>query len=500
MGVTQFCPVEPLPEVMAFVGRQHGLWIDGKSMPATSGETLAVYDPATGNVLTHVAAGGAQDIDSAVKAARRAFEGEWSHLRPTDRERMLIRLSELMEVHAEELAQIETLNQGKSIVYSRAIDVGHSIECMRYMAGWATKLTGETIDVSIPTPGVSYRAYSMRRPVGVVGAIVAWNFPLLLAVWKLAPALAAGCTVVLKPSEETPLTALRLAELCAEAGIPPGVLNVVTGLGAQAGAALSQHPELNKLAFTGSTEVGKLIGHAAVNSMAHFSLELGGKSPFIVLDDMDPAQAAQGAANAIFFNAGQVCVAGSRLYAHKKVFDRVVGDLTTIGSRLRLGAGLDPQSEMTPLVSKRHKERVCGYIELGREQGATFALGGDAPAEGGYFVPPTIMVDTNHSMRVVQEEIFGPVLVAMPYDDLDELVKKANDTAYGLAASIWSNDLTRVMRLIPRIHAGAIWVNTHGVIDANMSFGGMKQSGIGREMGRAGVEMYTDTQSVCIAY
>ncbi|HXH02029.1 MAG TPA: aldehyde dehydrogenase family protein [Candidatus Competibacteraceae bacterium] len=491
---------ELLPQVQAFLARRHGLHIAGQCVPARSGATLPVYNPAEGEVIAHVPAAAAADVDRAVAAARAAFTGAWSRLRPAEREKLLLRLAELIEAHGEELAQLETLNQGKSIVLSRLLEVGHSVEFCRYMAGWATKIEGSTLDLSIPIGG-PYRAFTVREPVGVVGAIIPWNFPLIMALWKIAPTLACGCTVVLKPAEETPLTALRLAELCLEAGIPAGVVNVVTGYGHEAGAALARHPGIDKVAFTGSTEVGKLIGQAALDNMTRFSLELGGKSPVIVLEDMDPAQAAAGAAGAIFFNQGQVCTAGSRLYVQRRRFAAVTEALAELAAGMRIGPGLDPANQINPLVSKRQQERVCGYIELGLAQGARTLCGGAAAVDGpGYFVRPTVLVDVAQNARVVQEEIFGPVVVAMPFDDLDEVAAKANDSAYGLGASIWSNDLRRVLGLIPKIKAGTIWVNSHNMIDPNMPFGGFKQSGIGREMGRAVLDLYTESKSVCIAY
>jgi len=333
----------------------------------------------------------------------------------------------------------------------------------------------------------------------VVGAIVPWNFPLAIALWKVAPALATGCTVVLKPSEETPLTALRLAELAIEAGFPPGVLNVVCGRGATAGAALASHPGIDKISFTGSTPVGRAIGHAAVDNMTRFTLELGGKSPMIVLEDADPEQAAQGAARAIFFNQGQVCTAGSRVYVQRKRFDDVVQRLAFAAEAMKIGSGFDPDTQLGPVVSKRHFERVMGYIDGAKAEGATAVTGGARALEGGYFVQPTVFVDTTESMRIVREEVFGPVLVAVPFDDVEDAIRQANDTPFGLAASVWSNNLSAVHRIVPRLQAGTVWINAHNVLDNALPLGGFKQSGQGRDLGRAAVESYTELKSVCMA-
>ncbi|CAG0958594.1 phenylacetaldehyde dehydrogenase [Burkholderiales bacterium] len=471
-------------------------WVD-----AADGARLDVHDPATGDVFAHVPAGGAADIDRAVRAARAAFEdGPWPATSPSGRERLLLALADRVEANAQELAEIESLDNGKSVMLARHVDMAMAVDFLRYMAGWATKIEGTTHDVSVPfMPQAKFFAWTRREPVGVVGAIIPWNFPLLMAAWKIGPALATGCTVVLKPAEETPLTALRLGELILEAGIPPGVVNIVTGLGETAGAALAAHPGVNKIAFTGSTAVGKLVQRAALENMTRVSLELGGKSPVIVLDDADPAQAAAGAAQAIFFNQGQVCTAGSRLYVQKKLFDRVVAELSAIAGKMKLGPGLDPASELGPLVSEVQMNRVCGYIDGGVGQGAKVATGGGRAGGKGYFVKPTVLVDARQDMRVVQEEIFGPVVVALPYDDVDDAVRLANDTPYGLGASIWSNDLARVHRMIPRIKAGTVWVNCHSMLDASLPFGGYKQSGIGREMGRAAIDLFTETKAVMMA-
>lgn len=489
-------------EASEFLARKsHLMLIDGKWVGAASGKTLDVVNPANETVLGSVPASGPEDVDAAVRAARRAFDsGPWHKMRPDQRQQLLLRLAELLEENGRAIAEIESLDNGKSAAMAHAVDVGLSVSYLRYMAGWATKIEGSTVDVSIPfMPQSEFVAYTRREPVGVVGAIVAWNFPLLLAAWKLGPALATGCTVVLKPAEQTPLSALFLGQLIQEAGYPDGVVNIVTGDGPSAGAPLTAHPGVNKITFTGSTEVGKLIGKAAMDNMARVTLELGGKSPVIVLDDCDPAVAAAGAAQAIYFNQGQVCCAGSRLYVHKKIFERVVADLADAAKGMKIGHGLDPATQIGPLVSQEQMERVCSYIQIGRDQGAEVVAGGARANPLGYFVQPTVMTQVNQKMRVVQEEIFGPVVVAMPYDDIDQVAAWANDTPYGLGASIWSNDLSKVHRLIPRIKAGTVWVNCHNMLDAAMPFGGFKQSGFGREMGRAALDAYLEQKSVMMA-
>jgi phenylacetaldehyde dehydrogenase len=369
------------------------------------------------------------------------------------------------------------------------------------MAGWCTKIEGTTFDISPRQPeGVRYHAFTRREPVGVVAGIVPWNFPHLMAVWKIAPALATGCTIILKPAEETPLTALLLGELILEAGFPSGVVNIVTGHGETAGAALVRHPGIDKVAFTGSTEVGKQIGVEALKNMTRVSLELGGKSPVLVLDDAGPDFIASGLIGGLFFNSGQQCVAGSRLYAPRARFEEIVGRIADYADFLKLGSPFDPNVHIGPLVSKAQQDRVLDYIESGRQDGAEVVVGGKSPPGSGFFVEPTVIVNTDHEMKIVREEIFGPVLVAMPYSDVDDLVAKANDTDYGLAASVWGQNISRVLELLPRIKAGTIWVNTHSILDANMPFGGFKMSGVGREHGRAAIEHYTESKTVCVAY
>ena len=481
----------------AFVGRAGKLLIDGQWVAARSGQTFDAIDPATESVICQLASGDKDDVDLAVRAARKAFEDSaWSRMRPVERERLMLRLADLIEANADELAQLESLDNGKLVFFARIVDVAGTVDFFRYMAGWATKIEGKTLDVSLGMPGEEYQAYTIRQPIGVVGQIVPWNFPLAMATWKLAPALAVGCTCVLKPAEQTSLTALRLGELIMEAGFPPGVVNIVTGMGETAGAALTQHPDVDKIAFTGSTPVGKLIGKTAMDTMKRVSLELGGKSPVIVAGDMEAAAAAAGAANAIFFNSGQVCTAGSRLYIQDKIYDQVVAGVAEIAKGTRLGAGHLPDSQMGPVVSAEQMERVLGYIEKGRAEGGEVVAGGARHGNQGYFVQPTVFAGCAPDATIVREEIFGPVVVATPFKSVDEIAAVANDTPFGLAASIWTNDLSLAHRLTRRLKAGTVWVNTHNVVDPNLPFGGFKQSGIGRENGAAAIDLYTETKTV----
>jgi phenylacetaldehyde dehydrogenase len=471
--------------------------IDGKWVQAKSGKTFEVQDPATEMLLANVAEGDAADVDAAVKAARKALDGPWGRISPSARGRIIHKIGDLILEHLDELAQLESLDNGKPFSVARVADVPLSADMFHYMSGWATKIEGKHIPLStLAAPG-QYLSYTRPEPIGVVGQIIPWNFPLLMAAWKLAPALATGCTAVLKVAEETPLSALKLGELLQEAGLPDGVVNIIPGFGETAGAALAAHPGVDKIAFTGSTEVGKLIVQAASRDLRKVSLELGGKSPNIILGDADIESAIAGATAGIFFNHGQCCNAGSRLFVQEKIFDKVAAGIAANAEKIRLGVGMDPDTEMGPLVSSVQHGRVNGYLKAGLEEGAR-ALTGGAPLNApGYFVKPTVLVDTHPDMKVVREEIFGPVLVATPFKEADDkLIAAANDTVYGLAAGVWSRDVAQAHRIANQIKAGTVWINCFHVFDSALPFGGYKQSGWGREMGQAVLSNYLETKAV----
>ena len=482
--------------VEAFTAAPRKLFINGQWADAASGKTFETPNPATGETLARVAEGDAEDINRAVRAARAAFDGPWSRMTPSERGRIIWRIGDLILAHTDELAQLESLDNGKPFAVAQAADVPLAADLFHYMAGWATKIEGNTINISVPyMPGANFHSYTLREPVGVVGQIIPWNFPLLMAAWKLGPALATGNCVVLKPAEQTPLTALRLAELIAEAGVPDGVVNVVTGFGETAGAALAAHDDVDKVAFTGSTEVGRLIVKAAAGNLKKVSLELGGKSPNIVFEDAVDG-AIEGAANAIFFNHGQCCVAGSRLYVHQSRFDEVVGGVAEIAKSIKLGSGMEAGTQMGPLVSEEQLQRVSSYLESGKAEGATAVVGGGRFGDRGFFIEPTVLTNTHGQMKVVREEIFGPVVVAAPFSDLDEIAAQANDTEYGLGAGIWTKDISKAHALAKKIRAGTVWINCYNVFDASLPFGGYKQSGWGREMGHEVLEAYTEVKAV----
>jgi phenylacetaldehyde dehydrogenase len=498
MQVTAEAPAAS-EKTRAFIGGTHQLLIDGSWVPAESGKTLEVKNPATGETIANVAEGDAADINKAVAAARRAFEsGPWPAMTPSERGKLLWKLADLLEENLDEVAEIESLDNGKPRAVAAAADVPLAVDLFRYMAGWSTKIEGNTIPISTPNiPGGEFHSFTLREPIGVVGQIIPWNFPLLMAAWKLGPALAAGCTVVLKIAEETPLSALRLGQLVLDAGFPPGVVNIVSGYGETAGAALAAHPNVDKCAFTGSTEVGKLIVKAAGDTnLKKVTLELGGKSPNIILPDADLDTAIPGAANAIFFNHGQCCCAGSRLFVHRSQYDQVIEGVSEAAANIKVGPGMNPSTEMGPLVSQIQQDRVCGYLASGLEEGATAVVGGNRADGDGYFVEPTVLVDTRPEMKVIREEIFGPVVTAVAFDDLDELIKSANDSVYGLAAAVWTRDISKGHKIAKRLQAGSVWVNCYNVFDAALPFGGYKQSGWGREMGHEAIDLYTQTKAV----
>lgn len=485
-----------LPQVRDWLSTPKNLFIGGRWVAAASGRTFQTRDPATGQVLTEVAHAEAVDVDRAVRAARAAFEGEWALWTPAQRQRLLFRAGEAIYAHAEELAQLESLDNGKSAAVAQAVDMTWVAELFEYYAGWATKIEGRTIPVSVPwAPGTQWHAYTLREPVGVCGAIIPWNFPLLMAAFKVPVALATGNTVVLKPAEDTPLTALRLAEILAEVGLPDGVFNVVTGYG-DAGAALAAHDDVDKIAFTGSTEVGKLIVDAAKGNLKKVSLELGGKSPQIVFADADLDLAIPGTASGFLFNHGQACTSGTRLLVEDKIFDEFTQGVAEVAAASRIGSGLDPATDIGPLVSQTQLDRVMGYVEAGLRSGARALTGGRRHGEEGYFVEPTVFVDVETSFSVYREEIFGPVVVATPFNAEHGVAAAANDTPYGLAASVWTSDVSKAHRTARQIKAGTVWINAHNAFDAALPFGGYKQSGWGRELGAAAIDAYTEQKSI----
>jgi len=476
------------------------MFIGGQFVEAVSGKTFPTYNPANNEILAYVAEADREDVDRAVACARDAFDnGPWTRMNPAERAKLIYTLADLIERDADVFAEIESLDNGKPINETKNVDVPLTIEHFRYYAGWATKITGDVIPVNVP----NMLNYVRREPIGVVAAIIPWNFPLLMAAWKLGVALATGCTVVLKPAEQTPLSALYLAKLIQEAGFPPGVVNVVPGYGETAGAPLTVHPDVDKIAFTGSTEVGKLIMRTAADSLKKVTLELGGKSPNIVFPDADFSKAIPGAMQAIFFNQGQVCSAGSRLYIHKSVYDNALSDLVSYASKVRQGYGIDTRTQMGPLVSQEQCERVTSYIQKGIEQGARIAIGGtraDGELEDGYFVRPTVFYDVQDEMTIAREEIFGPVVAAMPFDDIEDVLKRANLSTYGLAAGVWTQNMNTAFKVAHSLKAGSVWVNCYNQFDAASPFGGYKQSGIGREMGEYAIENYTQIKSVWVNY
>jgi aldehyde dehydrogenase (NAD+) len=484
--------VQAQPEV-AITATQ--LLINNRWVPSETGETFATVNPSTGEEICRVAAADGADVDKAVRAARKAFEaGPWSKMNASERGRLLYRLADLIERNAEELARLEALDNGKPVAVAKRVDVAKSVACYRYFAGWTDKIQGKTI----PIDG-RYFCYTRHEPVGVVGQIIPWNYPMLMQAWKLAPALATGNTVVLKPAEETPLSALRIGELILEAGFPEGVVNIVPGLGPTAGAAIAKHMDIDKVAFTGSTETGRLILEAAAKSnLKRVTLELGGKSPNIVFADTDLDEAVEGAHIGIFSNQGQVCCAGSRVFVEDSIYDRFLEKSVARAQSRILGDPFNPETEQGPQVNQAQFEKVLGYIESGKAEGAHLACGGERFGNKGYFIRPTVFSSVDDRMKIAREEIFGPVMSVMRFGDVDEAIERANDTVYGLSAGVWTRDIRKATAVANGIRAGTVWVNCYNVLDTRAPFGGFKLSGIGRELGEYGLQQYSEVKTVIV--
>ena len=475
--------------------QQTDCFIGGKWVPSASGKTFDTIHPATEEVICKVAEGDKADVDAAVDAAREAFDnGPWRTMDARDRGALMHKLAELIEEEAEELAALETLDNGKPINDSRAADIPLVIDCLKYYAGWADKIQGKTI----PVRG-DYFCYTRREPVGVVGQIIPWNFPALMVAWKWGPALAAGCTIVMKPAEQTPLTCLRMARLAQKAGIPDGVINVVPGYGPTAGAALVAHPGVDKIAFTGELATAKIIQRAAAETMKRLTFELGGKSPNVIFADADLDAAVQGAHFALYFNQGQCCCAGSRLYIEQKVYDEVIDRIADKNRSTKIGDPFDPETQQGPQVDKAQFDKILKYVEYGKQDGANCVTGGKRHGNKGYFVEPTLFAGVTDDMRIAREEIFGPVMSALKFKNVDEIIKRSNDTNFGLAAAVWTRDVAKAHRYAKEVRAGTVWVNCYDVFDAAAPFGGFKESGLGRELGEAGLDNYTETKTVTVA-
>jgi len=489
------------PRLQEFLSKPQRLFIGGQWVESSSGKTFNTYDPSSGNKLAEVAQGSPADIDAAVTAARQAFdEGSWTKMRPNTREELLFTISQKILEWADDFAMLESLDNGKPLSIAAAFDIRSAADCFRYYAGWPSKLQGAVNNPSmiLAPPEAEFHSYTRKEPVGVCGQIIPWNFPLLMAAWKIAPALATGNTVVLKPAEQTPLTALLLGKLLEEVGVPAGVVNIVTGYG-DTGAALSSHPDVDKVAFTGSTEVGKKIVESAKGNLKKVSLELGGKSPNIVFADADIPSAVAGALQGFTLNSGQACEAGTRVYVHEDIYDEFNAALVEAVNSLTIGPGTDPASDITPLVSEEQLNRVVGYLDQGKADGAQAIVGGNRWGDTGYYVEPTVFTNTTPDMSIVQEEIFGPVAISIPFTDEAEVITAANDSEYGLAAALWTKDLSRAHRVASRLQAGSVWVNTYHALDSQLPFGGYHQSGWGRELGPESIELYTQVKAVTIA-
>jgi acyl-CoA reductase-like NAD-dependent aldehyde dehydrogenase len=477
---------------LAFLRAPKQLLIGGKWVPAKSGKTFETINPANEEVLALIAEGDKADVDAAVAAARKAFDdGGWTSMGPHQRARLLYKIADLIDQHVEELAELETLDNGKPLTFSRAFDVPASAETFRYYAGWITKIYGET-NPSDP----AYFNYTLREPVGVCGQIIPWNFPLLMAAWKLGPALACGNTVILKPAEQTPLTALRLGELLLEAGLPEGVVNIVTGFGPGAGSSIAEHPLIDKVAFTGSTEVGKLILKASAGNLKKVSLELGGKAPNIIFPDADLDQAVPTSMMGVYFNSGQVCCAGTRIFVQRDRYDEIVEKFANFSKGVAVGDPFDKKSMIGPVISQEQYDRVKGYLDVGKKEGAKVAAGGETYGEKGYFVKPTLFTGVKNEMQIAREEIFGPVGAAIPFKDETDAVFQGNETDYGLSAGVWTRDIGRAHKVARALKAGTVWVNCYNQLDPISPFGGYKQSGFGRELGKYAIDLYTQIKSV----
>jgi len=471
------------------------LLINNCWVPSESGKTFATVNPSTGEEICQVAEADVADVDNAVKAARAAFDqGPWRKMRASERGRLLHRLADLIESHADELARLETLDNGKPLSIAKAVDVAKTVACYRYFAGWADKVQGKTI----PIDG-DFFCYTRHEPIGVVGQIIPWNYPMLMQAWKLAPALATGNTIVMKPAEQTPLSALRIGELIVEAGFPEGVVNLLPGFGPTAGAALARHMDVDKVAFTGSTEVGRLVMEAAAKSnLKRITLELGGKSPNIIFADTDLDEAVEGAHMGLFVNQGQSCCAGSRVFVEEKIYDEFVEKSVVRARKRRVGDPLDPRTDQGPQVDQTQFDRVMGYIESGRGEGARLACGGERVGDRGYFVEPTVFSEVQDDMKIAREEIFGPVMSVISFKDVDEVIGRANRTPYGLAAGVWTRDIKKAHAVANGMRAGTVWVNCYHVLDTRAPFGGFKQSGMGRELGEYGLQEYTEVKTVTV--